>query len=192
MQLIEFNVPLSQPNGAIVASQVRDQYRVIANSIVTKNTVIGDDWAVFRVLPNTQTGLLPQVAQGATFQLSNNKNPANVRVTGFGVDGPPPNFGTPGPRDATNRTQQTHVGALSVNINDASSGTLRYDADAQPANSGSPVIVDGSNVAIGIHEAGGCSPTGGTNVGTSFRNSALWSATTPWLQIPQRLLLGGF
>ena len=44
-------------------------------------------------------------------------------------------------------------------------------------NSGSPVIVlPGGNIAIGIHTNGGCTPTGGTNAGTSFRNAALWTA----------------
>ena len=123
MQLIEFNVPSSQANGATVASRVRDQYRVIAGSIVTQNTGLGNDRAIFRVLPNTQTGLLPQAAQGATFQLSITENPANVRLTGFGVDGPAPNFGAgAGPGNATNQTQQTHVGTLSLNTGGANSG----------------------------------------------------------------------
>ena len=92
------------------------------------------------------------------------------------MDGPPPNFGAGGPRDTTNQTQQTHVGTLSGNTGGTNSGTLRYDADTQPANSGSPVIVEGGNVAIGIHTNGGCTSTGGTNAGTSFRNQALWTA----------------
>ena len=176
MQTVEFNVPASQANGTTVSPPVRDQYRVIAGSIVTQNTGIGNDWAIFAVLPNTETGLLPAAAQGATFQLSNTQNPANVRITGFGVDGPPPNFGAGGPRDATNQTQQTHVGTLSTNTGGANSGTLRYNTDTQGGNSGSPVIVEGGNVAIGIHTNGGCTSTGGTNAGTSFRNQALWTA----------------
>jgi V8-like Glu-specific endopeptidase len=193
MQTIEFNVGPSQADGTIVPPAVRNQYRVIADSVVTQTggTAIGNDWTIFRVLPNTETGLLPEAAQGATFQLSNTENPTNVRVTGFGVDGPAPNFGAGGPRDATNQTQQTHVGTLTENSGGASSGTIRYDADTQPANSGSPVIVDGGNVAVGIHTNGGCTTTGGTNAGTSFRNQALWGAVTPDLQIPQLLLLGG-
>ena len=176
MQTVEFNVPASQANGTTVSPPVRDQYRVIAGSIVTQNTGIGNDWAIFTVLPNTQTGLFPAAAQGATFQLSNTQNPANVRITGFGVDGPPPNFGAGGPRDATNQTQQTHVGTLSTNTGGANSGTLRYNVDTQGGNSGSPVIVEGSNTAIGIHTNGGCTSTGGTNAGTSFRNQTLWTA----------------
>jgi V8-like Glu-specific endopeptidase/ribosomal protein L27 len=176
MQTVEFNVPASQANGTTVSPPARDQYRVTAGSVVTQNTGVGNDWAFFTVLPNTETGLLPAAAQGATFQLSNTQNPANVRITGFGVDGPAPNFGAGGPRDATNQTQQTHVGALSTNTGGANSGTLRYNTDTQGGNSGSPVIVEGTNVAIGIHTNGGCTSTGGTNAGTSFRNEALWTA----------------
>ena len=186
MQTVEFNVPASQANGTTVSPPVRDQYRVTAGSIVTQNTGIGNDWAIFTVLPNTETGLLPAAAQGATFQLSNTQNPANVRITGFGVDGPPPgpgcmtcDFGAQGPRDTTNQTQQTHVGTLRTNTGGANTGTLRYDVDTQGGNSGSPVIVEGSNVAIGIHTNGGCATTGGTNAGTSFRNQALWTAAIP-------------
>jgi V8-like Glu-specific endopeptidase len=176
MQTVEFNVPASQANGTTVSPPVRDQYRVMAGSTVTQNTGIGNDWAIFQVLPNTQTNLLPAIAQGATFQLSNTQNPANVRITGFGVDGPPPNFGAGGPQDTTNQTQQTHVGTLSTNTGGTNSGTLRYAVDTQGGNSGSPVIVEGSNVAIGIHTNAGCTSTGGTNAGTSFRNQALWTA----------------
>jgi len=177
-QTIQFNVPASQANGTPVAPLVRDQYRVITESIVSENAGVGKDWAVFQVLPNTQTGLMPAAAQGATFQLSNTDNPAQARITGYGVDGPAPDFGASGPRNAQNQTQQTHVGTLSQNTGGATSGVLRYDTDTQGGNSGSPVIVAGGNVAIGIHTNGGCTSTGGTNAGTSFRYDAPWTAIT--------------
>lgn len=175
-QTVEFNVPSSLADGTTVAPPVRDQYRVISASIVSQNTGIGNDWAVFRVSPNTQTGLTPAAAQGATFQVSNTSNPAQVRVTGYGLDGPAPNFGTILPRNAQNQTQQTHPGTLSQNTGGATSGVLQYTSDTQGGNSGSPVIVEGTNTTIGIHTNGGCSSTGGSNAGTSFRNAALWAA----------------
>ncbi|MGM9489603.1 trypsin-like serine peptidase [Ideonella sp. YS5] len=178
-QTVEFNVPASQADGTTVAPPVRDQYRVDAQSIVDQRGGVGNDWAMFQVLPNTQTRLMPAAAQGATFQLSNSDNPAQVRITGYGVDGPAPNFGAGGPRNAQNQTQQTHVGALSENTGGATSGVLRYATDTQGGNSGSPVIVEGGNVAIGIHTNGGCTQTGGTNAGTSFRNEALWTTVHP-------------
>jgi hypothetical protein len=187
MEIIEFNVEPSQANGTPVPSKVRDVYRVMGDSIVTQSTGLGNDWAIFRVLPNTETGLLPHAAQGATFQLSFTENPANVRITGFGVDGPPPKFGAGwrARRNTTSQTQQTHVGTLTENTGGPNSGTLHYDADTQPANSGSPVIIDGGNVAIGIHTNGACTRTAGTtNAGTSFRNQALWTAITQeWASI---------
>ncbi|HLK97072.1 MAG TPA: FG-GAP-like repeat-containing protein, partial [Hymenobacter sp.] len=179
-QTVQFNVPASQADGTPVAPPVQNQYRVIAESInsqYTRGGPVGNDWAVFRVLPNTQTGLMPAAAQGATFQLSNTANPAQVRVTGYGVDGPAPRFGEDrAPRNAQNQTQQTHVGTLFENTGGPALGVLRYNADTQPANSGSPVIVEGGNTAIGIHTDRGCTANGGTNAGTSFRNVGLWTA----------------
>ena len=175
-QTVEFNVPASLTNGATVSPPVRDQYRVIASSIVDEYTGIGNDWAVFQVLPNTQTERKPIDAQNAFFKVSNTANPDIVRITGYGVDGPPPNFGNPPPRNADNQTQQTHTGRLTENTGGANRGRLRYMVDTQGGNSGSPVIVEGTNQAIGIHTNGGCTTSGGTNSGTSFRNQALWNA----------------
>ncbi len=173
---VEFNVPPSTANGATVSPPVRDQYRVIAGSIKHQGTGTGNDWAVFQVLPNTQTGLTPIAAQKAFFEVSNTAKPATVRITGYGVDGPPPKFGNGGPRNADYQTQQTHAGKLTKNTGGANRGTLRYKVDTQPGNSGSPVIVQGTNQTIGIHTHGGCSSNRRTNAGTSFRNRALWNA----------------
>lgn len=176
MQTVQFNVPASLADGTTVAPPVRHQYRVMADSTISQNGGLGNDWAVFRVLPNTETGLMPAVAQGAAFDVSSTANPALVRVTGYGVDGPAPNFGAGGPRNAQNQTQQTHVGTLSGNTGGETSGVLRYNPDTQGGNSGSPVIVEGTNTTIGIHTHGGCSASGGTNGGTSFRNRSLQRA----------------
>ncbi len=186
-QTVEFNVPASRSNGTTVSPPIRDQYRVIASSIVDAYTGRGNDWAVFRVLPNTETGLTPMAAQGGVFQLSNTANPSHVRITGYGVDGPSPCFGDrrrPGcmnsdpPRNNDNQTLQTHAGALTNHsVSGSNSATLHYSVDTQGGNSGGPVIVEGGgNVAIGIHTNGGCSASGGSNAGTSFRNQGLWTA----------------
>ena len=177
-QTVQFNVPASSADGTPVAPAVRHQYRVVTSSIRSQNGGIGNDWAVFDVLPNTETGQMPATAQGATFQLSNTDNPQQVRITGHGVDGPAPNFGAGGPRNAQNQTQQTHLGNLTQNTGGPSNGVLRYDVDTQGGNSGSPVIVGGTETAIGIHTNGGCSAAGGTNSGTSFRNVATWAAVS--------------
>lgn len=177
-QTLEFNVPSSLANGTTVSPPVADQYRVVASSIVSGYTGVGNDWALFQVLPNTETGLTAIVAQGGGFEISDTAEPASVIITGFGVDGPSPGFGNPPPRDADNQTQQTHSGMLTENsIQGPSQATLRYSVDTQGGNSGSPVFAaGGGNVAIGIHTNGGCGAGGGTNAGTSFRNAGLWSA----------------
>ena len=182
-QIVEFNVPASLADGTTVAPAVRDQYRIVEDSIVSGFTGVGNDWAVFRVLPNTETGLMPMAAQGGAFQLSNTEDPSNVRITGYGVDGPAPNFGSPPPRNADNQTLQTHPGALTDHtVGGPNSATLRYTVDTQGGNSGSPVIVEGgSDVAIGIHTNGGCSASGGSNAGTSFRNAGLWAAVSGFM-----------
>ena len=176
MKTIEFNVPASTAYGTTVSPPVRDQYRVITSSIVYEYTGVGNDWALFRVQPNTQTGLKPIDVQNAFFMVSNTAEPVTVRITGYGADGPPPTFGDHGPRNAENQIQQTHSGKLIRNTGGANSGTLRYMVDTQGGNSGSPVIVDGTNQTIGIHTHNGCTTGGRTNAGTSFRNEALWRA----------------
>ncbi|MDZ7622921.1 MAG: hypothetical protein U5J96_00515 [Ignavibacteriaceae bacterium] len=106
---------------------------------------------------------------GLWFRIS---GPDSIRITGYGVDGPPPGFGN-GTRDSTNQTQQTHMGP-----NAASSGTtMRYVTDTQGGNSGSPVIDGLTNVAVGVHTHGGCSSSGGNNNGTStFHTGILGSS----------------
>lgn len=176
-ETLEFNVPASDPNGATNSPAPRDQYRVVADSIVEGFTGLGNDWAIFRVLPNTETGLTPFAAQGGSFAVTNTGNPANIRITGHGVDGPPPGFGAGGPRDSTNQTQQTHVGNRTGHDPAGSAATIRYTADTQGGNSGGPVIdAANGNRAVGIHTNGGCTPSGGSNAGTSFRNQQLWEA----------------
>lgn len=195
-QTLEFNVGSSQPDGTTVSPGVVDQYKVISNSIVSANTGVGNDWAIFQLQRNTQSGLTAELAQGGGFSISKTLNPANVRITGFGVDGPSPRFGNPPPRNADNQTQQSNAGALTQNsVQSANQATLRYTVDSQGGNSGGPVIAVGStNTAIGIHTNGGCTSTGGSNAATSFRNSGLWnaipappgpdtSATTGWLHL---------
>jgi len=53
---------------------------------------------------------------------------------------------------------------------------MRYAADTQGGNSGSPVVDEATGEAVGIHTHGGCSASGGNNNGTSFFNSNLWTA----------------
>ncbi len=158
--ILSFNPPASLPNGTVQFPGPEDQYSINRSSFQFANGGVGNDWGVFSVFNNAQTGVQPIQAQGS-FSIRQDRNPSNIRITGFGVDS-----GT------TNQTNQTHVGS-----NTGSSGnTMRYNADTTGGNSGSPIIDEATGAAVGIHSHGGCGPNGGNNNGTSFFNSALFEA----------------
>lgn len=158
MDTLSFNPPPSLSDGTVQFPGPEDQYAIDQSSFNFVNGGVGNDWGTFTVFDNAQTGIQPIDAQGS-YSIKQDLDPANIRITGFGVDD-----GT------TNQTNQTDVGA-----NESSSGTtMRYTADTRGGNSGSPVIDDATGMAVGIHTHGGCFSTGGNNNGTSFFNTALW------------------
>lgn len=176
MQILEFQVPASAPNGATRPARIRDQYPVI--EVVALDEGIGKDWAVFRIGPNSNTGMLPGDAQGgALVKLSRRQRPAKVRVTGFGVDDE--ERGTTGGRNAQNQTQQTENGngnARATHHENNGNSFFRYKVDTMGGNSGSPVFDEerGNGAAIAIHTNAGCDQDG--NHGTSVANRELISA----------------
>jgi len=157
IDLVEFNVPFSTLSGGLVHPGTEDQYVVDDSSIQSNGGLgIGNDYAYFGCFPNSQTGMTPAQAQGSWFELVPPPPVAGntIRITGYGTDTTP---------NATyNQIQQTATGPfLSV------AGTaLSYQVDTQGGNSGSPVIWNNTDQAIGIHTHGGCSTTTG-NQGTS-------------------------
>lgn len=161
-QTLSFNPPPSLPDGTVQFPSPQNQYAIDQQCFQFSNRGIGDDWGLFQVFNNSQTGLKPVQAQGG-FTLQRNLGPANIRITGFGLD-----TGT------TNQTNQTHVGP-----NAGSSGTtMRYRADTRGGNSGSPIINTANGQAVGVHTHGGCTATGGNNNGTSFFREALWRSVS--------------
>jgi V8-like Glu-specific endopeptidase len=156
----------------------KDQYKVTLTSVVHRNQGIGGDWAIFVVEPNSETGQRPLAAQGGRFfQLSDSDQPTQVRVTGYGIDQTPP--GSTGRRNSQNKTLQTANGAFKAFHQSGNRVFMRYLADTEPANSGSPVIAldaqgQDTDSAIGIHTNGGCTRRG--NRGTSFKNRELMKA----------------
>ena len=162
-QIFEFNVPLSQSDGTIVHPGPEDQYAMIQSSFDFVNGGVGNDWGIFAVSDNPGTGLQPIDAQGASFSVAQDLGPANIRITGFGVDS-----------GSANQTNQTHVGP-----NAGSSGTtMRYATDTTGGNSGSPVIDNNSSRSVGVHTHGGCTSSGGNNSGTSLFHTGFWDALT--------------
>jgi hypothetical protein len=89
----------------------------------------------------------------------------DIRITGYGSTSSP----VPG---SWNLAQKTDVGSFVS----APGSSLRYNPDTTGGNSGSAVLDDTTNTAIGIHTHGGCSSSGGSNQGTSLINSGLQNA----------------
>lgn len=140
---VHFNIPQSQADGTIVAPPLADQYPVVADSIVFADDgpgEVGQDWAVFNLGPNAGNNRLAVDAQGAFFRMSRDNNPATVRITGHGADGPAPNFGDPPPGNADNQTQQTHTGQRqgADDIGTGADVRWEYRVDTQGGNPAAP------------------------------------------------------
>jgi len=169
LQVVEFNVPLSNSNGSLNHPPPSDQYAVDSASLQSNGGQgVGNDWAYFGVFDNSTTGLSAYAAQGSqAFDLVNPPpvSGQNIRITGNGS--------TSSPVSPTwYLVQKTHAGPY-VSGNGS---TVRYTTDTTGGNSGSPVILDGTNQAIGIHTHGGCTSSGGSNAGTGANLSALQNA----------------
>ena len=174
--VIQFNVPQSTSSGTMQHPHPDHQYSVNQQSITYQYTgSLGYDWAVFEVFNNSNTGLQPIQAQNDYFKLIKNLTASQLRVTGYGVDGPAPEFGDGGPRNSDSQTEQTHLGS---NVN-SSGYIIRHTADTQPANSGSPIIDESTGFAIGVHTNAGCTSSGSYNHGTSAYNPNFWNAVYP-------------
>lgn len=178
MQFVEFNVPASESDGALRNAQPEDQYSVDSSSIRFFDDglgQVGNDWAVFRVFQNSQTGRTASESQGDFVRISDRSDSVvTIRVTGFGVDTVPPGTGMAGRRNSDNQTLQTDAGLfLGEDLEGPSSVRINYLVDTTSGNSGSPAIDEDTGVAIGIHTNAGCNPPSQGNQGTSFRHRDL-------------------
>jgi len=169
---VEFDVPASTAGGTPVIAHVDDQYPLDATTVRWRfdgtGMGLGKDWAVFQVNRNANTRLVPHEAYGPSFRVTRELPPVDdtVRVTGFGTDG-----GT------ANQTNQTATGTFEGEVASGADIRLDHRVDTMPANSGSPIIWDFMNLAIGIHTSGGCDNTATSfNVGTSFEVDELENA----------------
>lgn len=181
--ILEVNIPASGPDGVTVASAVQDQFPVLAGSIARgDDTVVGNDWTLFRIGPNN-LGQFAHQLHGFFRMTRELPIPgATARVTGCGVDNSPqgsqPSVCSGGRCgfNAQNQTLQTSTGTFIGETGNGTEISLSYAVDTEPANSGSPVIWEGTGFAIGIHTNGGCLENGGENTGTSFELDALENA----------------
>lgn len=162
VDVVEFNVPKSLAGGGLVHPAPKDQY-VPTTTRKFVDGGVGNDWGVFTVHPNTETGLMPLQAQGQSLRFAKTIPVVGdeVRITGYGVDS-----------GMDNQTQQFSVGPVDSVV--PGSTTLRYRADTEGGNSGSAVLVGGRVVAIHTH--GGCTNSGGANQGTLLTNKAFKKA----------------
>ena len=164
VDVVEFNVPLSNANGSLVHPSPSDQYVPTSNR-QSVDGGLGNDWGVFTVFANTETGLTPLEAQnpGLEFATQTPRRSNIVEITGYGVDS-----------GSANQTQQVSSG--SVTQASSSTNIIKYRADTEGGNSGSAVLVGGRVVAI--HTNGGCRTTGSTsaNSGTMITNTAFQTA----------------
>lgn len=169
VNVVEFNYPLSTSGGSIQHPGPQDQYSVDATSMQSNGGQgVGDDWAYFGVFPNSNTGLTPHEANGMqAFDLVPPPSVTGqlIRITGNGSTGSPVS-------PTWNLVQKTHAGPYSS----FSGTTVRYTTDTTGGNSGSPVILDGTNQAIAIHTHGGCNSTGGSNASTGSNHNGLQTA----------------
>lgn len=163
--MVEFNVPFSTSNGSWNHPPPSDQYAIDGAS-KQANNAFGNDWFYFGTLPNGTTGKTAFEGQGAAFDLVNPPpvSGSSIRITGHGTDSTP--------NSTYNQVQQTHVGPFT-----GSGSSLSYQTDTTGGNSGSPVIWEQANAAIGIHTNAGCSTSGsGSNTGTPITVAALQNA----------------
>lgn len=169
--LVEFQPPPSQSDGTLQPAPAERRYSIDLDSVVWayegEGESLGNDWAVLRLLPNDITEKFAGNIQGG-FRVTNvfPNIGTSVRVTGYGTDMTP---------DGTrNQVLQTHNGPLFTN--GLFGSTLEYGVDTTGGNSGSPIIWEFNQVALGIHTNGGCDAGGGANTGTGFNHLGLRAA----------------
>ncbi|MHC4218596.1 MAG: trypsin-like peptidase domain-containing protein [Planctomycetota bacterium] len=159
LEVVEFNVPLSDATGAIQHPGPEDQYAVDVSSIQFAYGADGNDWAYFGCFVNTETGLTALEAQNAFHVLADPPPPGGqtIRITGYGLDDSPLDW---------SQVQQTHAGPYA----DLTEYAVQYEVDTRAGNSGSPVVDEQTGLAIGIHTSEGCDEFGGANLGTGVNN----------------------
>lgn len=167
LQVVQFQVPLSNNDGSLNHPPPEDQYSVDVGSKQAVNGGGGNDWGYFGVFPNSNTGLTAFQAQGDAYHLAATPPPFGagqpIRITGYGIDSTPASH---------NQVQQTHVGPWTT----SAGTTLAYQTETTGGNSGSPIIHESSGDVIGVHAFGGCSTSGsGANSGTGTNNPG-WQA----------------
>ena len=149
---VSFNVPNTR-EGKLGRSIPKDRYVVDRDSIYFANNGVGDDYAVFKLLPNPITNKLPGEVQGYYDVSTERPNPGDrIYITGYGKD----------TRVNRNHSQQFHM----ASILRTQGNIMTHNIDTRFGNSGSVIIDSVTKKIIGIHTHGGCYAGGGANYGT--------------------------
>lgn len=160
LKFVEFNIQHPNSDGSYPTYNSKNLYPVIESSIKYKN-INYLDWAVIKLLPNSETGLLPGVVQGY-YDVSSKKPRKRERVfiTGYGIDNL---YSDIMPLQKTHNAKLRKISLLHH--------TLTHFVDTKPGNSGSAIIHEESNKIIGIHTNGGCDDREKDNLGTLIYNN---------------------
>lgn len=178
--VVQFNVPLSTAAGNAQHPPPEDQYPVELASNQGTGSGTGNDWRYFACFPNSTTGLTAYQRQQARYVLAPAAPPMDsrtIRITGYGtVSSPVP--------QTWRLVQKTHTGPYSQ----VSGNLIRYHVDTTGGNSGSAVLDEDNNMAIGIHTHAGCNNTPtSSNQGTAIHHPGLQAA----LAAPRGLCASG-
>ena len=144
-EIIEFDVPFSNPDGTANFAHPNNQYVIDQNSYICEKLGTGNDWGLFNVYPNSNTGLTPFSAEEDFHRLSNGSYQVGETMTakGHGLDDQP--LGTTGGENYQSQTLQVHSAIIDIVY---STWFIASEYDNASGVSGSAVVVDG--VAIGI------------------------------------------
>ncbi|MCB9854508.1 MAG: hypothetical protein H6818_02390 [Phycisphaerales bacterium] len=167
--VIEFNAPLSYPNGeTLIHPAPADQYVADGASVQRQTGEAGDDWGYFGCFPNSTTGLTPFESQGEYFDLADEIPAASnqtLRTFGNGVTVPP-----------VFRTWSFVAKEVTGPFVGQTGDELRVVTDATFGDSGAAVTVDATGEMIGILVDDGCAEFAGANLATSVNDSSLRKA----------------
>jgi len=171
--VIEFNPPLTLPNGTVLMHPApADQYVPDLSSVQSQSAGDGEDWGYFGCFTNSTTGLSPRVAQGDNFTMASQIDLSEDDVVrGFGCGATaPPLFRTWSflPKE----TDGTFEGLVDSEL------SVRVDATA--GDSGMAITDGTTDDLIGILTNDGCDVFVGANIATAITNEELRKAlTTP-------------
>ncbi len=134
--VIEFRVPLSNPNCSLNHPPVADQFPIIETISVSGG--VGNDWAVLRTGTNS-LGQTPYERYGQLRTLAAAPAPQyeTAAAWGYGVD----------TECAVHQVQQSSSGILWR----VRTGHYTYDIDTTDGNSGSPIMYGAEIIAVATH-----------------------------------------